>query len=290
MYTHQAKGQGCSDAGFCTINALMPQGPETVETKQYNQVKFGLSNGKADHDITIWSFYMEYSRSINKQFSIDTKLTGLSQNGSLTSAAGLSDIYLNANYTGISNAFFTTGIKLPLTDGNKKKNGASLPMDYQSSLGTTDLILGIGYRIKKAELVIAWQQPLTQNNNAFLSTDHPGDPAFTQFQSTNKYVRKGDVLLRVSYPLILNEKWKLTPGILPIYHLSEDEFTDASGKENTIAGSQGLTFNGNLFLDYSINKSSLVQLSFGTPFIARDVRPDGLTRKYVVTLEYRYRF
>ena len=30
----------------------------------------------------------------------------------------------------------------------------------------------------------------------------------------------GDVLLRVSYPLKLSKKIMLTPGVLPIYHLS----------------------------------------------------------------------
>ena len=100
------KGQGCSDAGFCTINALKPDGPGLNAIDLYNQVKLGISNGRADHDINIWSGYLEYNRIINSWFSVDARLTYLAQNGPLASSSGLSDIYLNANYTGYKHIFF----------------------------------------------------------------------------------------------------------------------------------------------------------------------------------------
>jgi hypothetical protein len=285
-----ANGQGCSDAGFCTINTLKPQGMETPGTHSYNQVKFGLSNGKADHNISIWSAFLEYSRQINDKLGMDVKLTFLRQHSSLATSAGLSDIFVTANHSGIKNILLTAGIKVPLTNGDRKKNGLPLPMDFQTSLGTTDLILGIGYTIRKIELALALQQPLSQNKNSFLSTSYPMESPFSGFQSTNKYIRKGDLLLRVSWPVTLGEKWILIPGILPIYHLSDDEFTGAGGAKNKITGSKGLTFNANLFLEYALNKYSFIELSIGAPLIARDVRPDGLTRKYVVALEYKCRF
>lgn len=284
------KGQGCSDAGFCTINALKPDGPGLNAIDLYNQVKLGISNGRADHDINIWSGYLEYNRIINSWFSVDARLTYLAQNGPLASSSGLSDIYLNANYTGYKHIFFTAGLKLPLSNGNKTKDGLPLPMDYQTSLGTTDLVLGIGHQIGKLALALALQQPLSQNGNAFLSTDHPAASGFSGFYSTNKYIRKGDVLFRASYGVALGGKWKLTPGILPVYHLADDEFTDANGIKSKITGSKGLTFNGNMFLTYSFNRTNAVELNFGSPLAARDTRPDGLTRKYVITLEYRGRF
>ena len=288
--SHFAKGQGCSDAGFCTINSLKPKTSDTTSVNQNNQMKFGISNGKADKSVNIESSYLEYNKRINKNFGFDLKLSYLSQIGPLAKSSGLSDIYLNTNFTGVKNALFTFGIKFPLNDGNKMKGGLSLPMDYQNSLGTTDLIVGFSYEVKRIRFTTALQQPLSQNNNSFLSTDYPVNSAFRQFQSTNKYVRKGDVLFRVSYPVISKEKLKITPSLLPIYHLSNDLFTDINGKEQKIVGSQGLTFNGNIFMEYSINESNQIELSFGTPFIARASRPDGLTRKYVLTLEYKLKF
>jgi hypothetical protein len=77
---------------------------------------------------------------------------------------------------------------------------------------------------------------------------------------------------------------------LPIYHLSNDKYTNNLGIENEIKGSQGLTLNGNAYLDYEINNKNALQLNVGMPFVVRDARPDGLTRSFVVNLEYKVKF
>ena len=63
------------------------------------------------------------------------------------------NVYVNGNYKVGKNASFTLGFKIPLMDANKKENGLALPMDYQSSLGTFDLVFGVGYAIKKLQLL-----------------------------------------------------------------------------------------------------------------------------------------
>ena len=151
---HLAKGQGCSDAGFCTTNSFKPQTSDTTSVNQNNQIKYGILNGKADKNVNIWSSYLEYDRRINKIFGFDLKLSYLSQIGPLAKSSGLSDIYFNANYTGVKNALFTLGIKFPLNDGNKMKDGLPLPMDYQNSLGTTDLIAGFSYEIMAVVMLL----------------------------------------------------------------------------------------------------------------------------------------
>ena len=163
-------------------------------------------------------------------------------------------------------------------------------MDYQSSLGTFDIIVGVGFELGKLQCVTAIQQPITQNKNAFLSEKYPVSSELRNFQSTNNYKRSGDVLFRVSYPIMLGDKFKITPSILPIYHLNDDKYTDALAVERTINGSQGLTLNGNAFFDYEINNKNAMQLNVGAPFIVRDARPDGLTRGLVINLEYRIKF
>lgn len=282
-------GQGCSDAGFCTINSFKPN--STDSTKAFNnQFKIGGFYGKADNSISVYGNYLEYNRQLSKKFGLDAKLTTIAQNGNGISAFGLSDIFINTNFKASEKVKLTIGTKIPLSNAGKTYDNLPLPMDYQASLGTFDIIFGIGYEIKKIQFIAAMQQPLTQNDNQFIATNYPIDSELRTFQSTNKFERSGDVLLRVSYPLIINSKLKLTPSILPIYHLENDKYTDEFNVKQKIKGSKGLTLNGNAYLDYEINSKNIIQLNLGVPFIVRDSRPDGLTRSFIVNLEYGINF
>ena len=282
-------GQGCSDAGFCTMNSFKPNNTDSTEVLN-NQFKIGVFYGKADNSISVFGNYLEYNRQLSKKFGLDAKLTTIAQDGNGISAFGLSDIFLNANYKVNEKVNLTLGAKIPLSDASNTRKNLPLPMDYQASLGTFDLIFGIGYEFKKIQVVAAIQQPLTQNINQFTSTNYPINSELRTFQSTNNFERSGDVLLRVSYPIIINSKFKLTPSILPIYHLSNDKYTDEFNIKQEIKGSQGLTLNGNVYLDYEINSKNIIQLNLGMPFIVRESRPDGLTRSFIANLEYRIKF
>lgn len=282
-------GQGCSDAGFCTINSFKPNSTDSTEVLN-NQLKIGAFYGSADNSISVYGGYFEYNRQFNEKFGLDAKLTTIAQSGNGISIFGLSDVFVNTNYKANERLKFTLGAKIPLSIANKTNDNLPLPMDYQASLGTFDLIFGIGYVIKKIQFVAAIQQPLTQNDNQFIATSYPINSKLRTFQSTNKFQRAGDVLLRVSYPLNITPKFKLTPSLLPIYHLTNDKYTAEFDVEKEIIGSQGLTLNGNFYLDYELTSKSTIQLNVGIPFIVRDVRPDGLTRSFVANLEYRINF
>ena len=282
-------GQGCSDAGFCTINSFKPNSADRTEVLN-NQLKIGAFYGKADNSISVYGNYLEYNRQLSKKFGLDAKLTTIAQNGNGISTFGLSDIFVNANYKASEKAILTLGAKLPLSNASKTYDNLPLPMDYQSSLGTFDLIFGIGYEIKKIQFVAAIQQPLTQNDNQFIATNYPINSELRTFQSTNKFERSGDVLLRVSYPININSKLKFTPSILPIYHLANDKYMDEFNVKQEIKGLQGLTLNGNTYIDYEINSKNIIQLNLGMPFIVRDSRPDGLTRNFIANIEYRVKF
>jgi hypothetical protein len=212
------------------------------------------------------------------------------QSGSETTVFGLSDLFVVGNYGINENFQVSAGFKIPLNDANRLLNGTALPMDYQSSLGTLDLLLGVLYKIKKLELALAYQQPLTQNKNTFLVEDFPTESGFRKFQSTNNYQRVGDALLRISYPLSIGQKFRVTPSILSIYHLSDDSFTDGAMMEMPISGSQGLTLNMNLYANFTVSKTTNLELNIGSPLIVRSARPDGLTRNFVMNLEYQINF
>lgn len=284
------QAQGCSDAGFCTLNSLKPTGGDSAAPALKNAVKAGGSYGKGDHGVRVWSGYLEIDHSITDAMTLSGKITFASLSGAITTSTGVSDVYLSANQRLANDGSLTVGFKIPLNGADKTLDGASLPMDYQTSLGTADLIVGVGYRWGRTSVQAALQHPLTNNDNGFLTTDHPVGSAYSVIPSTNRFVRRGDILLRVSHGFALNERWSLTAGLLPIYHLADDRYTDAAGVERDITGSKGLTLNGNLFLEYRLNDANSIELQFGAPFITRDTRPDGLTRSFVAGIEYSYSF
>ncbi|AFN74629.1 hypothetical protein MROS_1392 [Melioribacter roseus P3M-2] len=282
-------GQGCSDAGVCTINGLKPHGQESANSIN-NQFKIGGFFGVADNSVNVYGNYLEYNGRVTGKYGVDIKITSIAQSGNDISKRGLSDVFLNLNYFAADRFVITAGAKIPLSDANRKLDGLSLPMDYQPTLGTLDLIMGAAYAINNFQIVAAIQQPLSQNGNEFISGDYPANSPLRNFQTTNKFKRSGDVLLRVSYPIRLYRDLTITPSILPIYHLANDKYTDEYEIENEIIGSRGLTLNGNIYLDYKLNEENSVQLNVGAPFIVRDSRPDGLTRSFIATLEYKITF
>lgn len=282
---HKAAAQGCSDAGICTLNAFKPGSGTDTD----NHLKFGYTNGLADYDVSVNGAYLEYGRRFREKFGVDAKLAVLGQSGNGISVFGLSDVYLNANYRYSETTAFTLGFKIPLNRADRRQNGIGLPMDYQSSLGTLDLILGVSHHIGKLQAVVGYQQPLTQNENVFVPEAFPAGSKLREIPSTFQFVRAGDVLLRLSYPINLGEKLRITPSMLPIYHVANDKYNVGSVQQE-IEGSKGFTLNGNVYVDYQLGEKGNLQLSLASPFVVREVRPDGLTRGYVLGIEYEVRF
>ena len=287
LLTFESFGQGCSDAGICTLASFKPGSLNNIDTLQAN-IKVGVSMGSADHDISVFGTYIEYERNVSNKLDFNAKLTTLAQSGNNISVWGLSDVYLTGKYRFYKNLHVILGAKIPLTDGNRNKDNRPLPMDYQSSLGTVDAIAGLGFSLSNLQLMLGYQQPLIQNDNNFVSESYTEDNILSTFPTTNKFKRSSDALFRVSYAVPILSSLVITPSFLSVYHLSDDTYQASPGKQNPIIDSQGLTVNGNLYLDYHFLRRHSVQLSAGAPLVVRKVRPDGLTRGLVLSLEYKY--
>jgi hypothetical protein len=204
LYVNTSNGQGCSDAGFCTIDSFKPHTEDSAKALS-NQIKIGAFYGKADNNIIATGGYLEYNRQLNDKLGLDAKLTTLAQNGNGISTFGVSDLFLNAKYKATGKLNLTLGTKVPLNKADASQDGLPLPMDYQSSLGTFDVVFGVGYVIKKIQIVAAIQQPLTQNDNQFLASEYAAESKLSKFQSTNQFKRSGDVMLRV----FLSHKYRI---------------------------------------------------------------------------------
>jgi len=283
------RAQGCSDAGLCTIDVLKPAASST-EMQKSSKVMGGISVGSADYGITAFGGVLGYSGRFTERLSADVRMTLLSQSGNGISAFGPGDVFLNLNYMVSQKFTFTAGIKIPLTQADREMDGIPLPMDYQSSLGTLDFLAGIKYATNKWQCAFGVQVPLKQNENAFFSALYDTTSVLSTVQATNEFHRQADILLHVSRTFEMSDKITFTPGLLPIYHIAEDTYTDIDGIIKNIDGSDGLTLNGTVFIDIKLDDTSTLEFSLGFPFIVRDARPDGLTRSFVFGAGYSAEF
>lgn len=287
--------QGCSDAGFCTIGNIHATPLDSIKEKK-NKLSLLFTNGIGDQGVYVLTPGIQYEVEANSHFSFQSKITGNYASGNLGTATGLGDLFLSSTYVlnpkkKIKNSF-TLGVKLPLNLGDIRYENNPLPMQYQSSLGTLDLILGYKFNVKKFSANFAWQQPLTgRNRNTFLP-QYLNTTAAYEYAPSNDFNRKGDVLLRLAYQIISKDKWKWNSSLLSIYHLGEDTYIDGniSNSPINIVGSEGLTVNITSMFSYKINRVITIGLSGGIPLVVRKVRPDGLTRAFALTPEINFNF
>jgi len=288
--------QGCSDAGFCSIHAIKNNTATSIEKDENNNdIAIGFSFGKGERSTSVYTPYIEYTRSITAQTSVTGKLSFSAVTGELANTSGPGDLFLSVNHA-IDHKkkwqkSFILGLKIPFDKADIVKKAIHLPMPYQTSLGTTDLVLGLSYIRNAFGATAALQQPLKKmNGNRFLPSDYPSVPLAAAYLPTNYFERKGDALLRFSYNFDLKSKFSIRPSLLGIYHLGNDSYLDGNKMRMEIPKSSGLTLNANVFVDYKLTETSALELTLGTPFVVRTNRPDGLTRSFVAAVEYKFSF
>lgn len=288
----QSFSQGCSDAGFCTLGNLNP----LHQNKTKQKLTLGLTNGVGDEGVYVITPSIKYDYELNKAWELQAKLTANYATGNLGNATGLGDLFLSTTYTFPSSnkwkKSFLIGTKLPLAKSNLKTGGKSLPMQYQSSLGTIDVIIGISVTNNKWLFATAFQQPLTgTNGNNFLPIYFSSATA-TNYPPSNDFKRKADVLLRTNYEVAATKKAKYNLGLLGIFHLGKDTYIDGniSSKALEIKGSDGLTLNITAAASFVLSKKITLGFLAGTPLVVRDVRPDGLTRSFSINTDLIFNF
>lgn len=282
------RGQGCSDAGICSVGNSF----QTTDHQRKNNLEFGNVFGEGEADVKYYSPYLTYTYQFNPRFAMSVKVTYSLASGAFGKRGQFGDAYLIGNYHWKTEktAKWSTliGGKFPFTRSNLKINGYSLPLHYQASLGTFDLILGANLNYKKWDFNAGLQLPVVDLNSNSYFKEYSGTD---DFPSTNLFRRKPDALLRATYTYqTQNKKWTFKPNALLIYHLGEDSYETIFGKRENIDGSDGLTLNGNLIGVYQFNKNNSIELSIATPFVVREVRPDGLTRSFTAGIIYKTAF
>lgn len=285
----EVKSQGCSDAGVCSVNSMVP-GLKTDSAIQINNaINSGVIFGMSQHDVLAFTSFIEYTRSFGDHFALSGKFNYGFRSGELADVNGPADLLLSLGYTFLDHFTITGGVKIPMNNANNQHKEKSLPMNYQVSLGTTDILLGFGYNIRRFSFVAGYQQPVTQNNNQFLATDYPEGSPESKYFSTRNYERAADVMLRLSYIAVQSNKINLLTSLLPIYHLQEDSYQEPDSERVKISGSQGLTLNINVIMKIHLSEIQDLEFNVGAPAVARDIRPDGLS-KFAIGIGYKMSF
>jgi len=304
-FSFQAFSQGCSDAGFCTMGAMKPDQPfnKKVPIKLRSmEVSFYRGTTTLSPVVYVATLDMSFSIIDSKTF-LQLKLPYQSVTGNFGDTGGLGDI----SYCLTRNLFssekydisVTVGGKIPSNNSNLKDdvNDLSLPMYYQTSLGTYDAIAGISMVNRKWLIATGIQHPFNQNENQFkwgdwtpVYKDGEGVDYVLEYDRCYELKRGTDVMLRVERNFRFS-RFNFTVGVLPIWRITKDEvFNTNTLEREKLDGTLGMALSGIVTAGYNFNVKSGIRLLIGKKIMQRDVNPDGLTREQVSTLSYFYRF
>lgn len=298
LVSFHARCQGCSDAGFCTMGAMKPDQPynKKIDLK-LRSMEISFYRGTTPLSPVIYVATADMNFGINSKTFVQLKVPWLSSSGTLGKTSGLSDLSLCFTRTIVTadkyNISFSAGAKIPTNKSDLEEDGRPLPMYYQTSLGTYDLIAGISFINRNWLFATGIQHPFNHNENKFTWSawsDFP-DQAYVMKYAPAYELRRGtDVMLRIERNFRYS-RFNFTLGLLPIYRLNHDQRTNpATGEIIKPEEAKGLALSAIATAGYSFNVQNGVRLLFGHKITNRDVNPDGLTREMVTTVSYYYRF
>lgn len=294
-----AHGQGCSDAGFCTMGAMKPDQPFNKRAYvKLRSVDVSFYRGTTTLTPIVYVATAEFNVGIGSKNSLQLKVPYQLVKGRLGETSSLSDLSLcftRSIYT--SDDFdvnFSVGGKVPTNNSNiLSAEGLPLPMYYQTSLGTFDFIAGIAMLSRRWLLATGVQVPLNENGNRFLwkTWEASGEDQLyvLKYAQANQLRRGVDVMLRVERNFRF-ARFNASLGLLPIYRLNRDQIVNANDEKVNVANTHGLALSGIATIAYHFDVRSAVRLLVGHKIVEREKTPDGLTRNLVSSIGYSYRF
>ncbi|MDX2190813.1 MAG: hypothetical protein SFY32_13205 [Bacteroidota bacterium] len=293
-------GQGCSDAGFCTMGAMRPNqhfvknlnvSIKSAELSQY------LGVTKFHDNILVTT--LDVNVGINTRTSFQVKVPYMYIIGPLGVQQGVSDLSVSASrilWASEKSQFnFTLGTKIPTGEPNKvDSKGKPLPMYNQVTLGTYDIVAGFSFGTRGWLFAAGYQQPLNTANNNFKWGVRKGDKADSleaaKYPISDQIIRGNDIMFRVEKNFRFS-RFNAYVGLLPIYRLNKDKIKDPkTGKIVEVEGSDGLALTGLVGGGYRFSYTSGLKFLFGYALVKRKLNPDGLSREYVMSIGYEYRF
>jgi hypothetical protein len=297
LSSYAARTQGCSDAGFCTMGAMKPDQPFNKKLRfQLNSMEFSMYRGTTRLTPTILVATADLNFTLSQKSSLQVKLPYQWVTGRLANTEGAGDVSIcfTRNFLRADKFYITysIGAKIPTNSSDKAINSLPLPMYYQTSLGTYDVVGGFSVLSRKWLVATGIQIPFGENGNQFIWSAWNGtdEKSYVDTYTQGKDLRRGtDVMLRVERNFRLS-RWNFSVGLLPIFRVNRDAFTNSRGVRVISRDASGLAMSGIATAGYSFNVRSQVRLLVGHVLVQRKLNPDGLTRELVSSITYVYRF
>ncbi|WP_422361424.1 hypothetical protein [Reichenbachiella sp.] len=308
MVDKQVLAQGCSDAGFCTMGAMKPDQAYNKKVKlKLRTIELSYYYGETTTSPIVQVANLDASFSITQNLGFQIKVPYQWVNGNFDNTAGMGDISLSATQRLKSTEKYdlnaTLGMKIPSNDANLKDSGSkhpeaeglSLPMYYQTSLGSYDIVAGASLINSKWLVATGIQMALTANGNEFWrgewqSPVYPDFDYVLTYDNATKLKRGTDIMLRVERNFRFSN-YSFNVGLLPIYRITKDQIADRdTGEYMKLEGTTGLALTLLTSFTYNFDVTNSLKLSYGHKITDRDVNPDGLTRVQVFIVAYGFRF
>ncbi len=277
-----ASGQGCSDAGICSAAGIgVMAHPLDSPTRLALTETFGLGEKNTLHFRTEFRMDWNIWTGIAVQFKLPYEIIS----GNLASTQGPGDVSAMLSlsiYEAQKTALILNiGGIIPTGDSDKSKEGLSLPMAYQTSQGTFDLLAGFTFLFGTMDIAAGYQHSYGGNKNLFTYELWNGNADALTYYESARLKRGDDVVLRLQKNFI-RPKAYYSVAILPVYRLQEDRIMK-DNIDTPVKGSSGLTLNLNGSAEFKLSKSWTFNLIGGFPVLRRESIPDGLTRTFVIS-------
>lgn len=305
FFTFDSIGQGCSDAGFCTMGAMRPNQAYSKKLRlKLRSIEYNFYRGTSLLSPIIYAHTVEFNASLGNKMNIQAKIPYMHIEGKLGKNDGFGDVSLSVTreikQINGWNIGATIGAKFPTnnanaTVSNTQSGGKNVPlhMYYQTSLGSIDGVAGISIINSKWMFATGIQMAFTQNENYFQwgDWDQFEDQEYLQQYNVGRNLARGtDIMLRVERSFRFTN-FDFSFGLLPIYRIKRDEvYKPEYDLREQLDETIGLALTSLTSLGYSFSVKNGVRLIYGRKIIDRNKNPDGLTRHDVWSMSYIYRF
>ncbi len=294
-----AFSQGCSDAGVCTAGSLRSDAIPMAIGKDSIPPKYTLiitpAIGMGEQSVINFTPTVDLTYQAAERLAFNLKIGFNLANGDLGTAYGASDLFLSGIVYFIKkekmSLSFIGGAKFSVQKANFSIDDKVLPLSYQSGVGTNDLLLGLSFNYKTWYAGAGFQHSFSRSTNTFSHEIYDSTSVALNHFESNRLKRAPDFVLRAEKKFIIKKiRLGLGAGVVMIYHVANDELENSDGDDIEIIGSKGTTLNITAGVNYKINHSWSVNVGVGFPVLVRDVRPDGLTRSWVIFPSLTYTF
>jgi hypothetical protein len=274
--------QGCSDAGVCSAT-------QQFDVPEHNKISHHFSMtpsiGLGDQQSLVIGSAFSYQLQTQKGWAVGVALPYSITTGNLGTTSGIGDFILSLNIPVIKSekhqlSWLVAG-KIASGDANKKIDDAALPMVYQQSSGTNDIITSLNWNINSWLFAIGYQHAFNTTENQFYAPDFPIDSDAFEYHSSSYLKRGDDIMLRAEKRFQGKGKASYRVGALPIYRIQSDEIK-VDGDYEDIPNSTGLTLNLYASWKYQFTDQFYSELQLAAPPVTREVRADGTTRSFLI--------